>query len=95
MTGLVKPRGTVSVIHPASSLPRLLSAMEPRLGNLTVLPMRARREDAASRVIVRGTKGSKAPLRLMTGLVLHGAEGNGFLPEIDAILRHGHPLVFE
>ena len=42
MTGLVKPRGTVSVIHPASSLPRLLSAMEPRLGNLTVLPMRAR-----------------------------------------------------
>ena len=95
MTGLVRPRGTVSIIHPASSLPRLLTAMEPRLGNLTVLPMRARREDAASRVIVRGTKGSKAPLRLMSGLVLHGAEGNGFLPAIDAILRQGEALVFE
>jgi tRNA1(Val) A37 N6-methylase TrmN6 len=46
-------------------------------------------------VIVRGTKGSKAPLRLMTGLVLHGDDGNGFLPAIDAILRKGEALVFE
>lgn len=95
MAGLVRPRGTVSVIHPASSLPRLLAAMEPRLGNLTVLPMRSRREDAASRVIVRGTRGSKAPMRLLPGLVLHGGEGGGFLPEVDAVLRHGSALDFD
>ncbi len=95
MTGLVRPRGTVSVIHPASSLPRLLAAMEQKLGNLTVLPMRSRRDEAASRVIVRGTKGSKAPLRLLPGLVLHGGEGGGFLPEIDAVLRKGEALDFD
>lgn len=95
MSSLVRPRGTVSIIHPASSLPRLLAAMEPRLGNLTVLPMRSRREEAASRIIVRGTRGSKAPLRLLPGLVLHGGEGGGFLPEIDAVLRTGAPLDFE
>ncbi len=95
MAGLVRPRGTVSVIHPASSLPRLLAAMEPKLGNLTVMPMRARRGEPASRIIVRGTRGSKAPLRLLPGLVLHGGEGGGFLPEIDAVLRTGAPLAFE
>lgn len=95
MAGLVRPRGTVSVIHPASSLPRLLAAMEPRLGNLTVLPMRSRREEAASRIIVRGTRASKAPLRLLPGLVLHGGEGGGFLAEIDNVLRNAAPLEFE
>ncbi len=94
MANAVKPRGTVSIIHPASSLLTLLSAMGARLGGLTVLPLRARRNDAASRIIVRGTKGSKAPLRLLPGLVLHEAGSDAFVDEVDAVLRGGEGLEF-
>jgi len=94
MTNAVKPRGTVSIIHPANSLLTLLAAMEPKLGALTVMPLRAHRTDAASRIIVRGTKGSRAPLRLLPGLVLHEAGSNKFVDEVDAILRAGEPLDF-
>lgn len=94
MANAVKPRGTVSIIHPASSLLTLLSAMGARLGGLTVLPLRAHRDDAASRIIVRGTKGSKAPLRLLPGLVLHEAGSDAFVDEVDAVLRAGEGLEF-
>ena len=47
--------------------------------------------EAAKRVIVRAVKGSKAPLVLTPGLVLHTADG-GYLPEIDAVLRNGAAL---
>jgi tRNA1(Val) A37 N6-methylase TrmN6 len=40
---------------------------------------------------MQGTKGSRAPLRLLPGLVLHDAT-QGFRPEVEAILRHGAAL---
>jgi hypothetical protein len=40
---------------------------------------------------VQAVKGSRAPLQLLPGLMLHGA-GNGFRPEIAAALRDGAPL---
>jgi tRNA1(Val) A37 N6-methylase TrmN6 len=94
MAGMVRPRGTVSVIHPASSLHVVLEAMAPRLGGLIVLPLRAQGSSEASRIIVRGVKASKAPLKLLPGLVLHEEGSNSFVPEVDAILRGGEALVF-
>lgn len=94
MTNTVKPRGTVSIIHPATSLLTLLAAMEPKLGALTVLPLRAHRNDAASRIIVRGTKGSKAPVRLLPGLMLHEAGSSKFVDKVEAVLRTGEALEF-
>jgi len=40
---------------------------------------------------VQGIKGSRAPLQLRAGLILH-ATGHGFRPEVDAILRGGAAL---
>jgi hypothetical protein len=42
-------------------------------------------------VILRGIKGSRAPLRIRAGLVLHDADG-GSRPDMEAILRHGAGL---
>jgi Predicted O-methyltransferase len=42
---------------------------------------------AASRVLVRGTKGSRAPLTLLASRALHGEDGRAFAPEFDAIFR--------
>jgi tRNA1(Val) A37 N6-methylase TrmN6 len=53
-----------------------------------VAPLYAREGTAASRVIVQGIKGSKAPMQLLPGLVLHDST-NSFTPEAEAILRDG------
>ena len=88
MSLMVGLRGTVTLIHRAESLGKILGAMEEKFGDIRVAPLYAREGTAASRVIVQGVKGSKAPMQLLPGLVLHG-EGNAFTPDADAVLREG------
>ena len=57
--------GHVTVIHRADTLGEVLAALSRRFGGLCVLPIYPRAGEAANRVIVRGKKGSKAPLALL------------------------------
>jgi tRNA1(Val) A37 N6-methylase TrmN6 len=88
---MARPGGTVTVIHRADALGRLLAALMRRFGGLVVVPLYPRSGTNASRVLVQGQKDSRAPLELRMGLVLH-RQGNAFTPEIDAILRQGLAL---
>jgi len=85
---MVALRGSVTFIHRAEALGRLLTAMEGRFGDIRVAPLYAREGMAASRVIVQGVKGTKGPLQLLPGLVLHGVAAQ-FTEEAEAILRDG------
>lgn len=85
---MLTARGSVTLINRPDTLGRLLSVMENRFGDIRIAPLYPRRDTPASRVIVQGIKGSKAPLQLLPGLVLHG-EAHGFNPEADAVLRDG------
>lgn len=91
MARMAAPGGRATMIHKADALPRILSAFQNRFGALTMLPIHPREGAPAIRVIVDGVKGSRAPLVLKPGIVLHGP-GNAFLPDIDAILRNGAAL---
>jgi tRNA1(Val) A37 N6-methylase TrmN6 len=88
MHTMVALRGTVTVVHRADSLGKILSAMEDRFGDIRVAPLFAREGTAASRVVVQGVKGSKAPLQLLPGLILHD-ETSQFTPDAEAVLRDG------
>jgi tRNA1(Val) A37 N6-methylase TrmN6 len=88
MHAMVGLRGTVTVIHRADSLTKILKAMDERLGDIRIAPLFARAGTTASRVIVQGVKGSRAPMQLLPGLVLHN-EDNSFTPDAEAVLRHG------
>jgi tRNA1(Val) A37 N6-methylase TrmN6 len=90
----VAPGGEVVFIHRAEALPALLAAFGARLGAQTVLPLAPRPGEPASRVLVRGVKGSRAPLRLLAARPLHGGEGRGFAPEFEAIFRGRAVLVW-
>jgi tRNA1(Val) A37 N6-methylase TrmN6 len=79
--------GLVTFVYPAPGLGALLAALEPRFGGLTILPLSPRPGAAATRVLIRGVKGSRAPLTLLATRNMHGVEGNGFAPEFDAILK--------
>jgi tRNA1(Val) A37 N6-methylase TrmN6 len=80
------PGGEVIFIHPAETLPDLLHAFGKRLGALTVLPLVPREGEAATRVLVRGVKGSRAPLTLLASRVLHVGPSGAFAPGIASIL---------
>lgn len=79
--------GLAIFIYPAEGLGALLAAFEGRFGGVVILPLVPRPETAATRVLIRGIKGSRGPLTLLASRALHGAEGNGFAPRFDAILR--------
>ncbi|MFQ5619937.1 MAG: tRNA1(Val) (adenine(37)-N6)-methyltransferase [Rhodospirillales bacterium] len=93
---MVRPKGSVTLIHRADRLDAVLAALRERAGGIVVFPLwpgPARGADAApaKRVIVRARKGVAAPLRLAPGLVLHEA-GGAFTPEAEAVLRDARGL---
>jgi len=88
---MAAPGGRAAMIHKADALPRILAAFDGRFGSISVLPIYARAGEPAIRVLVTGVKGSRAPVSIRPGLVLHGL-GQAFMPEVEAIFRSGAPL---
>jgi tRNA1(Val) A37 N6-methylase TrmN6 len=95
--------GTLTIVHRADALGAVLAALEGRFGGLRVLPVHPRAGEAANRILVRGTKASRAPLTVLAGLVLHAAAEHGcdgasgandhrFAGSVQAILRDGAAL---
>lgn len=83
---MVRPRGTITLVHRADRLDEILARLSPGAGEIVVFPLWPGRSAPAKRVIVRARKGVHTPLRLMPGLVLHG-EGSKYAPEAEAVLR--------
>lgn len=87
----LKPRGSLTLVQRADRLAEVLAALAGRSGAITVCPLWPRQGQPAKRVLVAAVKGSRAPGRLLPGLVLHGP-GKGFTPEAEALLRDGGAL---
>lgn len=83
--------GTATMIHRADALGTLLSAFDARFGAIRVFPVFPREGTAAHRILVQGVKGSRAPLRMLPGLVLH-RDAHDFQAGAEAILRSGAAL---
>jgi len=81
------PGGEVVFIHTPAALPALLAAFSARFGAIAVLPLAPREGSDASRILVRGVKGSRAPLRLLASRALHEPDGRAFRPEFEAVFR--------
>jgi tRNA1(Val) A37 N6-methylase TrmN6 len=86
-----RPNGGLTLIHKAERLGDILAAFGGRAGAIRIIPLFSRAGEPAKRVIVRAVKGSRAPLTLTPGLVLHGPDG-AYLSGIDAVLRDGAAL---
>lgn len=88
---MVKPKGTVTFVHRADALASLLSALQGRIGGIEIFPLWPAIGKPASRIILRGVRGSNAPLTLRPGLVLHAPDGH-FSESAENILRHAAAL---
>ncbi|WP_244534612.1 methyltransferase [Hyphomicrobium sp. CS1GBMeth3] len=88
---MTRPAGEALIVHKSDALPDLLAALSGRFGGLAALPLHSFAGASASRILLRGIKGSRAPFRLDAWLVLHDAEGR-FTPGAEAVLRLGQSL---
>lgn len=79
--------GRLTLIQRADRLADILAAVEGKAGAVTILPVHPRAGLGAKRVIVSAVKVSRAPLRILPGLVLHDEHTGAYMPEADAILR--------
>ena len=91
-SALARSGGTATIIFRADGLDLVIAATKGRFGALDILPIAPRAGEPAHRILVRGVKASRAPLRLLPPVVLHEHDTNRFRPEIDAILRDAAPL---
>lgn len=81
------PGGEIIFIHVADKLSSLLQSFESRFGAITVLPLTPRDGEPAHRILIRGIKGSRAPLALLASRSLHTPSGRTFRPEFEGIFR--------
>jgi tRNA1(Val) A37 N6-methylase TrmN6 len=81
---LLRDGGILTMIHRADRLDDVLAALPRRAGAVVVRPVQAQKDQAATRILVQATAGSRAPLTLLPPFILHDKDGQ-FTPEADAI----------
>ncbi len=98
---ILRPGGVLHLVWRPQQFAELIHACSRRFGGLQVLPLHPHSSAPAGRIIVRATKGSKAPLMLLPGIALHDGQNlptpladlaiNGMerLPFVDVLLRRG------
>ncbi|MCB1449713.1 MAG: methyltransferase [Nitratireductor sp.] len=90
---ILKPGGMIHLIWRTERLGDVIAGCQGRFGGLTILPLHSRSGDTASRVIIRAIRGSKAPLAIASGIVLHD-ENDKATPLADAALNGKARLPF-
>ncbi|MDN5928663.1 MAG: methyltransferase [Hyphomicrobiales bacterium] len=81
---IVKPDGFLALIARPASLEAILAALAGRFGEASIMPIHARAEEDAIRVVIRARHGSRGGPALSPPLVLHDA-GRALTPRADAV----------
>jgi tRNA1(Val) A37 N6-methylase TrmN6 len=88
---MAAPDALLTLIHRPDCLAELLRLLEGRFGGVTVFPLFPKRGEPALRIIVQARKGSRAGLSLLSGIVLHEADGS-YTQSAERVLREGDAL---
>lgn len=72
---VLKPKGTVTLIHPSEKLDDLLTGLKRFCGGIRIFPLWPQQGKACKRLVIQGVKGSRAPMTLCAGLVMHEEDG--------------------
>lgn len=84
------PGGRITLVHRAAALADLLELLNPRSGEIEVLPVRPSPGAPARRVLVRARKGlRRGPVTLYDGVALHESAGGPSDPRAADMLAGG------
>jgi len=68
---VLKSQGTLTLIWRADGIAEVLTALDRGFGSLAILPVHGAASAPAIRLLVRATKGGKAPTQILAGLMLN------------------------
>ena len=90
----VRSDGTFSIIMRADKLDEILEAMRTKCGAMRILPISARTNSNAKRVIVQGIKARQSPTELLAPFVMHQGDrhtvdGDSYTKQALDVLRGG------
>jgi tRNA1(Val) A37 N6-methylase TrmN6 len=88
---LLRANGVLTLIWRADGLGEVLDVLASDFGAMALLPVHPKPAAPAVRVLVRAVKASRAPLRLLPGLLLADADGKPS-EAAEAVLRGGAVL---
>lgn len=83
--GILRPAGQIGIIARPASLGEILTAMQRRFGGITIVPIHARPDEPAIRIVITGINGSRAPVFLAPALNLHKSSGHEFTPRAEGL----------
>lgn len=90
-TAILKPGGVMTMIYRTEKIGEVSACAQGRFGGIAIVPVHSKIEEGAKRILLRMTKGSRAPLTIMPGLVLH--ENNGKPTKLAEALMNGEARV--
>jgi tRNA1(Val) A37 N6-methylase TrmN6 len=88
---LLKPRGTLCLIHQTSRMVDIISFLHSKNYAIEIYPLWPKEGRESKRILVKAKKGYKVPLKLLQGLVLHEEDGQ-YTPKTKRILEQGESL---
>ncbi|WND03264.1 methyltransferase [Temperatibacter marinus] len=88
----LKPKGTLSIVYRADRADEIIARLYRRFGEVKLMPFWPREGVPAKRVIIQARKGVRGAMTILPGMALHGQEER-YTPAVEAILRHGDPLI--
>ena len=87
----LRAKGSFTMIHRPECLPVILPVLAKKLGNIQIIPIQAKTNTGAKRVIIRGILGSARPLSLCPPIVMH-TQAEKPSHRANSILRSGHSI---
>lgn len=85
---MLAPKGKIYLINRAEAINEILAALSPQIGAVKLIPLYSKKGQSAKRIMVIGTKDSKAPTTILPPLAVHTADG-AYSTEAHQILREG------
>jgi tRNA1(Val) A37 N6-methylase TrmN6 len=72
---ILKSKGTLTLIWRADGIAEVLAALDHGFGSLQLLPVHGDARAPANRILVRATKGGRAPTQILPALMLNDEQG--------------------
>ena len=72
---ILKPKGMLTLIWRADGVAEVLAALDRGFGSLQMLPVHVDVTAPANRILIRATKGGRAPTQIQAGLMLNDESG--------------------
>ncbi len=72
---ILKPAGTLAMVYRTEKIGEVYACCQGRFGGLVIVPIHSRADEPAKRILIKMTKGSRAPLSIMPGLIMHNDDG--------------------